>query len=98
MTSMNPSEKAAGATGPDHLADLPTYPMPRDGRCPFDPAPGLRQLQAQTPVARGRQWDGDAWLVTGYADQRKLLVDKRISANNTLPGYPHKSAGKRAHP
>jgi cytochrome P450 len=97
MTSMNPSEKAAGATGPDHLADLPTYPMPRDGRCPFDPAPGLRQLQAQTPVARGRQWDGDAWLVTGYADQRKLRVDKRISANNTLPGYPHKSAGKRAH-
>ena len=42
-----------------------------------------------------RLWDGSTpWLVTGYADQRALLADPRVSADITRPGYP--SPGRRS--
>lgn len=64
-----------------------TYPMVRT--CPFDPSPELAQLRAERPVTRVRLWDGSSpWLVTRYADIRKLLVDPRVSADDARPGYP----------
>jgi cytochrome P450 len=34
-------------------------------------------------------WDGSTpWLVTRYADQRKLLADPRVSSNAERPGFP----------
>ena len=76
-------------------ADIPNFPMARARRCPFDPAPGLRALQGQARIARIRLWDGSTpWLVTGYADQRNLLTDPRVSADGTHPNYPHPSAGQ----
>lgn len=66
--------------------DLPSFPMARDPRCPFDPPPGLR---FDPPVRRVRIWDGSTpWLVTGYEHVRALLADPRVSADATRPGYP----------
>ena len=74
---------------------IPDFPMPRASGCPFDPAPPLRSLQDNGRIARIRLWDGSTpWLVTGYADQRALLTDPRVSADGTHPNYPHPSAGQ----
>jgi cytochrome P450 len=72
---------------------IPGYPVLRAPGCPFDPAPELR---AEAPVARVRLWDGSTpWLVTGYAEARALLADRRISSDVTLAGYPHVSPSAR---
>ncbi|MGW4065170.1 cytochrome P450 [Amycolatopsis sp. NPDC004747] len=69
--------------------EIPEFPMPRAAGCPFDPPPAARALQEAAPLARVRLWDGSTpWLVTRYADQRALLVDPRVSADATRPGYP----------
>ena len=71
----------------------PEFPMPRDARCPFDPPPGLKELQGKGPLARVRQWDGsEPWLVTRYAEQRPLRGDPRVSADPDQPGYPTKAS------
>ena len=69
---------------------LPTFPMPRAAKCPFDPPPRLRELDR---VDRVRIWNGDTpWLVTGYDEQRAVLADKRFSADVLRDGYPLQSA------
>ncbi|GAA1489844.1 cytochrome P450 [Brachybacterium sacelli] len=69
------------------------FPMPRDGRCPFDPPPTGRALQEEGPLTRVRLADGSTpWFVTRYAEGRKLLLDPRLSSNAARPGYPHPSA------
>jgi cytochrome P450 len=70
-------------------ADVSSYPMSRNGKCPFDPPPELYAHQEQGPLAKVRIWDGSTpWLVTRYADQRALLADPRVSADVARPGYP----------
>src|SRR4051812_13837013 len=71
----------------------PHYPMLRAPGRPLDPPP---QLRAMDRVSKVRLWDGTtAWLVPGYAAQRALLADPRISADPHREGYPHLSpAGK----
>jgi len=65
--------------------------MRRD--CPFDPPPELGRMRAEDPVTRVRLWDSSRpWLITGYADQRAVLADRRFSADVTRPGYPHVTA------
>jgi cytochrome P450 len=87
------TEISCATTDPES-APLPEFPMPRAPRCPFDPPPALRALQAQTPLTRVRLWDGSTpWLVTRYAEQRALLGDPRLSADVTHPHYPHVSPG-----
>jgi cytochrome P450 len=72
---------------------LHPFPMPREGRCPFDPPPAGRSLQQDGPIARVRLGDGSTpWLVTRYAEGRMLLLDKRLSSDAARPGYPHASA------
>ncbi|MGW2422068.1 cytochrome P450 [Streptomyces sp. NPDC001709] len=69
------------------------FPILKEPACPFDPAPALRTLG--DPV-RVRLWDDSTpWLVTGYDLGRKLLVDPRVSADSTRPGYPHFDLGSR---
>jgi cytochrome P450 len=69
---------------------LPTFPMPRATKCPFDPPPPLRERDR---VDRVRIWNGDTpWLVTGYDEQRAVLADPRFSADALRPGYPLPSA------
>lgn len=70
-------------------ADTPSFPAARDTGCPFDPPPAIRSLQRETPLTRVRLWDDSTpWLVTRYADQRKVLGDPRVSADINRPGYP----------
>ena len=77
-------------------AGVPEFPMPRAAGCPFDPPPGLRALQAEGPLTRVRLWDGSTpWLVTGYAEQRALLADARISADGRHPHFPHVGVAQR---
>jgi cytochrome P450 len=70
----------------------PVYPMTRAEGCPFDPPPKLRELQDEAPLVRVQVFDKTAWLVTRYADQRKLLADPRLSSDVTAPGYPSQTA------
>ncbi|WP_030619442.1 cytochrome P450 [Streptomyces fulvoviolaceus] len=77
-------------------ATPPPFPMERTARCPFDPPPLLRTLQAGQPVSRVRLWDGSTpWLITRHADQRALLADPRISADVTREDFPHHSSSAR---
>ncbi|TCC34862.1 cytochrome P450 [Kribbella sindirgiensis] len=70
----------------------PVYPMARAEGCPFDPPPKLRELQDEAPLVKVQVFDKTAWLVTRYADQRKLLADPRLSADVTAPGHPSQTA------
>lgn len=70
----------------------PVYPMTRAEGCPFDPPPKLRELQDEAPLVKVQVFDKTAWLVTRYADQRKLLADPRLSSDVTAPGYPSQTA------
>jgi cytochrome P450 len=73
----------------DQAADTPEFPMARAARCPFDPPPQLQAHQEQGPLTKVRLWDGSTpWLVTRYAEQRRLLGDPRVSSDVTRPGYP----------
>jgi cytochrome P450 len=66
---------------------VPSYPMERAAKCPFDPPSELREAD---DVSRVRIWNGSTpWLVTGYEDQRAVLSDQRFSADATKAGYPH---------
>ncbi|MFJ9818548.1 cytochrome P450 [Streptomyces sp. NPDC101151] len=85
---------APGTDAPS--TEVPEFPMPRAGACPFDPPPALRSLQKQAPISRVRLWDRSTpWLVTRYEDLRALLSDPRISSDSTHPHYPHQSAGHK---
>ncbi|GGX59327.1 cytochrome P450 [Streptomyces minutiscleroticus] len=82
----------------DTSAESPEYPAPRAAGCPFDPAPALRDLQADKPLSRVRIWDGTSpWLVTRHDHLRALLGDPRISADPGSPGYPHTTAAAKSN-
>lgn len=66
------------------------YPAPRASGCPFDPPPALTGLLDKDRITRVKNIDGTSpWLVAGFEDQRALLSDPRVSADQTKPGYPH---------
>ncbi|MGI5423291.1 cytochrome P450 [Streptomyces sp. CA-179760] len=69
------------------------YPMARAAGCPFDPPPDLTARQDEGRLVKVRLWDGSTpWLVTRYEDQRALLLDPRVSADISRPGYPLQAA------
>lgn len=87
------ADTLAGAA-PDAAATIPEYPMARVAGCPFDPPPDLTARQDEGRLVKVRLWDGSTpWLVTRYEDQRALLLDPRVSADITKPGYPLQAAG-----
>lgn len=66
------------------------FPAGRAPDSPFDPPPQWESARAAAPLTRVRLWDGSTpWLVTGYAEQRAVLADPRVSADTDRPGYPH---------
>jgi cytochrome P450 len=70
-------------------ANTPAFPMAKSPQCPFDPAPDLYTQREKGTVTKVRLWDGSTpWLVTGFAEQRAVLSDPRVSADFTTPGYP----------
>jgi len=51
-------------------------------------------MQAETPIAKVKLWDGSTpWLVTRYDDQRTLFTDPRISADGSNPDLPTSGPG-----
>jgi cytochrome P450 len=77
---------------------LPTYPAPRNPKCPFDPSPELRAVQDDSPITRVQIWDGSTpWLISGYDEARTLLRDPRLSAVPEHPNYPHSTPSKFMH-
>ncbi|MFJ8015725.1 cytochrome P450 [Streptomyces sp. NPDC096339] len=67
--------------------DLPEFPMSR--QCPYHPPAGYEELRKEGPLTRARLYDGrPAWVVTGYAETRRLLVDRRLSSDRTRPDFP----------
>ncbi|WP_117208749.1 cytochrome P450 [Allorhizocola rhizosphaerae] len=69
------------------MAELPAYPLARE--CPYRPSPQMARLNKMGPLTRVRLYDGRiAWLVTGPAEARALLADKRVSSRSDHPNYP----------
>lgn len=76
---------------------IPDYPAARESRCPFAPAPVIREMTREDPIGRVRIWDGSTpWFITRHADQRALLNDPRISIDEKREGYPHMTRGRAA--
>ncbi|MBB4682662.1 cytochrome P450 [Amycolatopsis jiangsuensis] len=63
--------------------------LPQARTCPYGPPAAYRELHTRRPVSRVTLPNGDqGWLVTGFAETRDLLVDLRVSADRTRPGFP----------
>ncbi|ONF63640.1 cytochrome P450 [Amycolatopsis keratiniphila] len=63
--------------------------LPQPRTCPYGPPTAYRELHARRPVSRVTLPNGDSgWLVTGFAETRDLLADRRVSADRTRPGFP----------
>jgi len=63
-----------------------TVQLPFEQAHPLDVAPLLRQLQQDGVIHRVRTAVGDpAWLVTGYAEVRRLLEDDRLGRSHPDP-------------
>lgn len=70
-------------------AETAQAPLPyrRDPQWPCDPARELRELCEERPIARVQLTSGSTvWLITRYADARRVLADARFSSNLTTPG------------
>lgn len=79
-------------TAPSDTA--PSFPMEREGRCPFDPPPSARRIQHDEPITRVSISNGTTpWLVTRYDDARKVLADSRVSSDPSKSGYPAQAGG-----
>jgi cytochrome P450 len=77
--------------------ERPVWPFARDGKCPLDPPPMLKELREQCPVAHVGLYDGStSTLLTKHADIRAVLSADGVSADTTREGFPHASATARA--
>ncbi|SDT39067.1 Cytochrome P450 [Streptomyces sp. TLI_053] len=64
--------------------------------CPFGPPPAYPEAAATGPMTRAELPDGDlCWLVTGFAEVRTVLSDRRFSADIRHPAFPLLVAGAR---
>lgn len=76
---------------------LPSFPVKRS--CPFHPPKEYAELQRDLPFARIRLASGlEAVLVTRLEHVRKLLEDDRLSADESVSGYPYLYEGAFASP
>lgn len=65
---------------------MTTVQLPLEQPSPLQVSPLLRRLQTQSPIHRVRTAVGDeAWLVTGYAQVRRLLDDERLGRSHPEP-------------
>ncbi|MFD5465357.1 cytochrome P450 [Kitasatospora sp. NPDC127059] len=75
---------------------VPLLPAPHSSGCPFGPPPAYTEAAATAPMTRAELPDGDpCWLVTGYAEVRTVLSDRRFSADVRHPAFPLLVAGAR---
>lgn len=59
--------------------EAPQFPFP-PSPVPYSPGPEVRELMAKCPVNQVRlPDDSTAWLVTGFAEAREVMIDQRYS-------------------
>ena len=77
--------------------DAPSFPMPRSGKCPFDPPPAYGEARKKGKPQLVKMWNGmPCWILTSYDDVRTVLSDNRFSAMPSQPGFPTLSAAREA--
>jgi cytochrome P450 len=60
-------------------SEAPRFPF-SPSPVPYDPGPEMRELMTQCPVNKVRlPDDSTAWLVTGFAETREVMIDQRYS-------------------
>jgi cytochrome P450 len=74
----------------DERSGCPVFPLPRDAKCPVNPAPEYAELRERDEFTRITTWNGEeAWLVTKYSDALEILGDAEGFSNDPRnPGYP----------
>ena len=72
---------------------MPAAYDPRDPDIIADPYPALRALQDEDPAHWSEALGG--WVLTRYADVRRALVDKRLSADRMRPYFAHQARAGR---
>ncbi|MHB6910642.1 cytochrome P450 [Streptomyces sp. DB-54] len=66
-----------------------TISFPQDRTCPYHPPMNYRPLRKSGPLSHVTFYDGrKVWVVTGHAEARALLVDRRLSSNRQNPAFP----------
>ncbi|MFF1921906.1 cytochrome P450 [Streptomyces sp. NPDC058221] len=72
------------------MAETETVTFPQNRTCPYHPPTGYpSESRGQQPVTPVRFFNGrTAWLVTGHAEARSLLVDPRLSSDRENPAFP----------
>ncbi|MFF0624249.1 cytochrome P450 [Streptomyces sp. NPDC004296] len=66
-----------------------TISFPQDRTCPYHPPTNYRPLRESGPLSHVTFYDGrKVWVVTGHAEARALLVDRRLSSNRQNPAFP----------
>jgi hypothetical protein len=73
-----------------------TYPMARDGACPFAPPSVYDELRRSDPITRVTLYDGrSAWMFTRYEDIRTVLAHPTVSADTLNENFPFLSPGDK---
>jgi pentalenic acid synthase len=63
--------------------------FPQDRTCPYQPPKAYTEWRGESPLTQVTLFDGrPAWLITGHAEGRALLVDPRLSSDWTHPVFP----------
>ncbi len=67
----------------------PVVSFPQDRSCPYHPPAAYEPLRQARPLTRVKLYDGRlVWVVTGFALARELLVDQRLSADQSNEAFP----------
>ncbi|MET9418718.1 cytochrome P450 [Streptomyces klenkii] len=67
----------------------PAPSFPQDRTCPYQPSQAYTDWRGERPLTQVTLFDGrPAWLVTGHAEGRAMLVDPRLSADWGHPVFP----------
>ncbi|MFF4819299.1 cytochrome P450 [Kitasatospora sp. NPDC001309] len=67
--------------------EAPSFPVRRS--CPYQPPDVYREISTRGPINQVTLWDDRrVWLITGYAEARRLLADERLSSDRSYDAYP----------
>lgn len=71
-------------------------PARHSAGCPYGPPPAYTEAAATSRLTRATMPGGESvWLVTGYAEVRAILSDRRFSSDVRHPSFPLLVAGGR---